>query len=627
MPLGHALADGLLALLRETLTVADAHALTDADFVGRVDGDEHADTESVYDFVPSLDAVTQADGLRENTTVRLDVYDVEAVKLDDCEAPDERVPETLVVADNELAKDVDGECVEESDDTAVGLAAAELELESVVENVTLAVPEGEAPELADVEGVKADDELPDAQNEDDPEAAEDGDAVPELAADALAADDAEPELVVAAVALPESVDDEQPLIDDDADSERVPDVDGVSVCVSVDSGLPDVVGVSVCVNVARGLPDVVGESVCVCVCRGLRVAVVHSVSVLLGDSEDLAERDADAQTLVEGVAPPENDGDCDAEPLFERHPLVVPDSELLAVKEAETVEEAHSEGAALGEMAPVRVIEFVALPQKVVDDDALPESDARAETVADTVAHDDSSPLLLFVGVCDVDPVKLRETVAVADTLRVAVVVNEDVGHADAEAQDVATAEADGEPVKLGVSDADADALRNAVDVKDPLGDRDGLGLAHGLVEWLLETVPLGESDGDAETLRVTVSVGETLGDRDALGLGLGQGEAVVDSVVTSERVCDFRDDIVTDTVPLREPLDETLGDAEKDAVTLGETDTLKDCVPVRVTSGERDGDTVVEADGDTDADGVDERDAVVVRDAVKLVDADAVVE
>ena len=97
--------------------------------------------------------------------------------------------------------------------------------------------------------------------------------------------------------------------------------------------------------------------------------------------------------------------------------------------------------------------------------------------------------------------------------------------------------------------------------------------------------------------------------------------------MVASDRVCEFRDDVVTDTVPLREPLDETLVDAEKDAVILGETDTLKDCVPVRVTSGERDGDTDVETDGDTDADGVDERDAVVVRDVVKLADADAVAE
>lgn len=102
MLLGQPLADGLLAALRETLIVADAHALTDEDFVGRGDADEHADTESVYDFVPTLDAVIQEDELNDDTTEWLGVYDVDAVKLDDSEAPDERVPETLVVTENEL---------------------------------------------------------------------------------------------------------------------------------------------------------------------------------------------------------------------------------------------------------------------------------------------------------------------------------------------------------------------------------------------------------------------------------------------------------------------------------------------------------------------------------------------
>ena len=42
---------------------------------------------------------------------------------------------------------------------------------------------------------------------------------------------------------------------------------------------------------------------------------------------------------------------------------------------------------------------------------------------------------------------------------------------------------------------------------------------------------------------------------------------------------------------------------------------------------GERDGETDVKTDDETDADGVEERGAVVVRDAVKLAVIDAVVE
>lgn len=379
-------------------------------------------------------------------------------------------------------------------------------------------------------------------------------------------------------------------------SDAVAVVLAVKDAVAVVLAVKDAVGLAVRVSVLVkelvallvGVPDVDG----VAVIDAVGVTVREDVPVNDGVPEP--EFDAVGVTVLDGVGDAVSEGVGDAEGVCVGDALVVAVPVWEGVKDGVAVRVVVDEGVGVAVTVSVdmALAVFVALPR------------ALREALTDAVLL--KLPRALREGLTDAVPVALPD--GHMDELAESDAARDSVEPADALAGAVededAVAVADGGAVEVESADTelldDNDGLLDALLTIEALGGALRDSSADALAEAVTDSVADGRGDALLEAEVVCATLNEPLGDAEGLPDPLEPKDVLADDVAERERLEDADDE--GDEKEERDP--EIEREAFPELVAQEDTDAQgdADCVVVaeRVVSGERLGDIVPDARGDT---------------------------